>query len=367
MNRIIRIASGALCLLLMTLSVSAAEIDSGSVYCFGASDFGKEPISGICITALPEAAIGTVNLGDRILRPGDVLTASQIDSMTFSPAPTTQNRAAQLRYLPILPGSVQPEAEMTISIRGKADKAPIAEDSAAETYKNLEITGKLKVTEPEKQSMTFAVVRQPKRGSVTISEDGSFIYTPKKNKIGIDSFTYTATDASGNASREATVTITILKPTDAAMYTDTAGRECCFAAEWMKNTGIFVGETIGGKPCFSPDKSVTRGEFVTMLVKALNIPTDEEVTVTGYEDVPIWLQPYLAAAIRSGLTTGLPSEDAFQPDTDMDWETAEVMVCNGLKLDGLSDWEGSGSLTRADAATMLCSAIRQSPDWDTKR
>ena len=65
--------------------------------------------------------------------------------------------------------------------------------------------------------------------------DGSFIYTPKKNKVGVDSFTYTATDASGKVSREATVTIQILKPTDARQYTDTVGLDCRFEAEWLKN------------------------------------------------------------------------------------------------------------------------------------
>jgi VCBS repeat-containing protein len=39
--------------------------------------------------------------------------------------------------------------------------------------------GKLKVTDPEGQAMTYTVLRQPKRGTVEIREDGSFVYTPK--------------------------------------------------------------------------------------------------------------------------------------------------------------------------------------------
>ena len=112
---------------------------------------------------------------------------------------------------------------MTIGIRGKENKAPTAEDSALETYKNLENTGKLKVSDPEGEQLTYTLVRQPKRGTVTISEDGSFTYTPKKNKVGVDSFTYTAADPAGNVSREATVTVTILKPSDTTQYTDTLG------------------------------------------------------------------------------------------------------------------------------------------------
>ena len=181
--------------------------------------------------------------------------------------------------------------------------------------------------------MTFTVTRQPKRGTVTIAEDGTFTYTPKKNKVGVDSFTYTATDPAGKVSREATVTITILKPTDATQYTDTLGKECRFAAEWMRHTGIFVGESLAETPCFSPEREVTRGEFVTMLVKALDIPTDEELTDTGYTDeIPQWLQPYLAAAQRAGLTAGLPNQEAFGAGEVITGAEVSVMLQNALDL-----------------------------------
>ena len=222
---------------------------------------------------------------------------------------------------------------MTIAIRGKEDKAPVAEDSAAETYKNLPLNGKLKVSDPEGQPLVYTVTRQPKRGEVAIGEDGSFTYTPKKNKVGVDSFVFTAADPAGNVSREATVTITILKPTDAKQYTDTIGKDCRFAAEWMKNTGIFVGESLGDHACFSPEKEVTRGEFVTMMVHALEIPVEEEVTFTGYTDeIPQWFRPYLAAAVRSGLTADLPDQETFGADTAISGAEAAVMLQSALDL-----------------------------------
>lgn len=312
---------------------SAAEVDSGSVYCFSPGDFSDEAsMLGICITDLPDDT-GTVLLGSRILRPGDILTADQVAQMTFSPLGTEEDQSAQVGYLPIFEDHVAPSATMTISIRGKEDKAPVAEDFAIETYKNLPNTAKLKASDPEGENMTFTLVRQPKRGTVTIADDGSFTYTPKKNKVGVDSFTYTAADPAGKVSREATVTVTILKPSDATQYTDTAGRECRFAAEWMKHSGIFVGESVAEKPCFSPEREVTRGEFVTMLVKALDIPTDADITYTGYTDeIPEWLQPYLAAAMRSGLTAGLPNQEAFGAGEVITGAEVSVMLQNALDL-----------------------------------
>lgn len=331
-TRIICLFAAIGCILGITTAASAAEVDCGSVYCFSSEDF-SEAITGICITDLPDEALGAVKLGSRVLRPGDVLTVEQAAQMTFAPALTETDQSAEVGYLPIFADKVADSAVLTIGIRGKENQAPIAEDSAMETYKNLAISGKLKVTDPEGQSMTFAVTRGPKRGTVTIGDDGSFTYTPKKNKVGIDSFTYTATDAAGKVSREATVTITILKPTDASQYTDTVGQDCRFAAEWMKNTGIFVGETVAESTCFCPEKVVTRGEFVTMLVKALDIPTDEALTYTGYDDqIPQWLQPYLAAAVRAGLTAGLPEQDTFGAEEPITGAEAAVLLQNALDL-----------------------------------
>lgn len=323
----------SLCLLL-PLGAAAAEVESGSVYCFSSQDFAREEekLAGIFITELPGKA-GTVMLDNRVVRPGDILTAEQLGRMTFSPVITEKDCSAELGYLPIFQDRVEAETVMSLAIRGKENQPPVAEDSAMETYKNLENTGKLKVKDPEGEALTFTVVRQPKRGTVTVAEDGSFTYTPKKNKVGIDSFTYTAADPAGKVSREATVTVTILKPTDATQYSDTTGKSCCFAAEWMRHTGIFTGENLAGNPCFAPEKAVTRGEFVTMLVRALDIPVDEEVTVTGYEDgVPGWLKPYLAAAARAGITADIPARETFGADEPMESGEAAAMLCGALDI-----------------------------------
>lgn len=312
--------------------------------CFSEEDL--EGITGICITELE----GCVSLEGRMLRPGDVLTAEQALGLTAS------EEAASVGYLPVFADRVG-DAEMTLSLRGKENKEPVAEDFALETYKNLPNTAKLKVTDPEGEALTFAVVRQPRRGTVEITEDGSFTYTPKKNKVGVDSFTWTATDPAGKTSREATVTVTILKPSDGAQYTDTLGQDCRFAAEWMRHTGIFTGEKLGQEPCFGPDKTVTRGEFVTMLVKALDIPAEEEVSCTGYEDVPDWLKPYLAAAVRSGLTAGLPAEETFGAGLTITGAEAAVLLENAVDTSAFEELTGA-PMTRAQTAQVLYEAAK---------
>ncbi len=334
-TRFICLLMAVACLASLGSVALAANVDCDATYCFTPDDFSQEDVvTGICITQLPDAQAGTVFLGNRVIRQGDILTAEQVSQMTFSPLRTEEDRDAVVTYLPIYDNRVEKSATMTISIRGKEDKAPVAQDFAMETYKNLPNQGVLKATDPENENLTYTLVRQPKRGEVLLAADGSFTYTPKKNKVGVDSFTYTAADPAGNVSREATVTIQILKPTDSKQYTDTVGKPCQFAAEWMRNTGLFVGEKLGGQDCFQPDKEVSRGQFLAMLVDVLDIPMEEMSYEAVPEDTPDWLKPYLAAAMRAGITAGLPDNKttSFEADNAVLEGEVAVMVQNALDL-----------------------------------
>lgn len=340
-TRILSALAALLSLAALTAPAAAVETECDTVYCFSAGDFAEDDtLQGICITGLPDADTGTMMLGQRVLQPGDILTADQLAQMTFHPLRNAQDQTATVTYLPIYADRVETAAAMSIAVIGKTDQAPVAEDSALETYRNLSNEALLKVRDPEGQALTYTVTRNPKRGEVVIREDGSFIYTPKKNKTGVDSFTFTATDPAGNVSREATVTITVLKPSDAKQYSDTVDKSCRFAAEWMKNTGIFVGENVGGNSCFGPEKEVSRGEFLTMLVGALDIPLEEDAVYTGFADEsPEWLKPYLAAAMRCGLTAGLPDGEVFRADDPITGAEAAVMLQNVLDLKCASEAE----------------------------
>ena len=66
-------ALALLCLGTLVAPVRAAEVGCDETYCFSAQDFASEELAGICITGLPDAAAGTVMLGNRVLQPGDIL------------------------------------------------------------------------------------------------------------------------------------------------------------------------------------------------------------------------------------------------------------------------------------------------------
>ena len=305
-----RFLAGAICALVLASSVSA-----------------QEP-TGAWITEVPKG--DALHLGSRVIRAGDVLTTAQLEKLTLQ-----GQTEAVIRYLPILDRGLQPEAELVIALGTRKNEAPTAEDSLLETYRNLPNEGLLKVSDPEGDVLTFTLTRQPRRGDVVIREDGSFLYTPKKNKVGTDSFTFTAADAAGNVSREATVTVRILKPTDEQQYADTAASDCRFEAEWLRSTGVFTGETVNGQFCFSPDEPVSRGQFLAMLMQVLDMPVDRNVQETGFlDESPQWLKPYLAAALRSGIIAGFPTGDGaeFRPEQTVSAAEAARMAGNALRF-----------------------------------
>ena len=353
----VRAGALMLCAALMAPAASAGE----AALCFSPADFGTG-LSGICITAVPGE--GALCLGDRVIRSGDVLTAGQLALLTFAPEQAESDRTAAIRYLPLGAEGLGPETELVIAIRGRKNAAPVAGDSKLETYKNLPNEGLLNVSDPEGDALTFTLTRAPRRGEVILREDGSFLYTPKKNKVGTDSFTYTATDASGNVSQEATVTVEILRPSDDRQYADTASSDCRFEAEWLRSSGIFAGETVSGRLCFSPDEPVSRGQFLAMLMEVLELPVDRGAEQTGFLDgAPDWLKPYLAAAMRSGIVSGYPAGEGveFRPDQSVTAAEAAAMVrramdfavpAASMDIPAFGP-AGSTPLTRADAARAL--------------
>ena len=105
------LAACMLCAALPQVLAANPEVDAGAVYCFQSAEFhtgASDDLTGICITGVPQSALGTVRLGSRIICPGDILTAGQLDTMTFHPT-AAGGQEAQLTYLPIYGNRVEQE------------------------------------------------------------------------------------------------------------------------------------------------------------------------------------------------------------------------------------------------------------------
>ncbi len=109
-------------------------------------------------------------------------------------------------------------ATVSISIND-VEYAPVAFDSSSEINEDNKSIHLLSVIDNDNDTLTYNVTSQPSNGSVSISNDGTYTYTPNANFNGIDSFSFTANDGI-NTSNEATVTITVNSVNDAPTASD---------------------------------------------------------------------------------------------------------------------------------------------------
>lgn len=84
---------------------------------------------------------------------------------------------------------------------------------------------------------------------------------------------------------------------------------------------------------FEPLKSVTRAEFLSMLVRAFDLSNSE--SQSSFTDVPSssWYYPYISAAVESKLAEGV-GEGKFEPNRAITREEMAQMAANAMKLTG---------------------------------
>lgn len=347
MNKVTHTALRAVTLasfLLLCLVPAAAQevtVDSTALYCFSAEDFTSlAEDDGVFILSVPDPSVATVRYGSRAIRAGDALPKDALSQLTLD-ANCTSRQEAAISYYTVSGGSVSAAKELRLSILPAKNEPPTAQDGSLETYKNIANSGTLQASDPEGRPLTYNLVKEPKRGTVEIHQDGTFTYTPNENKVGKDSFTFTVTDDAGNTSEPATVSIQIRKPTDKATYADMSGDPDAFLAMWMKEEGLYTGASVGGNLCFGPEEAMNRGDFLVMVMKLVGAEADEARMTSGFADeaeTPVWMQPYIVSALSNGMITGISSEDGvvFRPTAALTNAEALVMLQNILQLPGVS-------------------------------
>ena len=313
------------------------RVDSPDGLALSAEVFSEsEALEGVYVASVPSSLDAELTLGGRTLRAGDVLDRTMLSQLRVKPA-ANRDSGCELVYFPIENGEVLPSRALSLSILTGKNEAPVCRDVKFETYKNIANTGVLSASDPEGDTLTYQLVKEPKRGTVDIAPDGSFTYTPAQNKVGKDVFTYTATDSAGNVSNVANVTVKIVKPTDKAMYQDLAGDTLAYTAMWLKDRGVYTGKRIAGNLCFEPEGTLTRGEFLVMAMKLLGAEPESARLTSGFADeskTPAWMRPYIVSAFKSGMVSGVTSPDGmvFRPSSNLTRAEAAVMLQNILDL-----------------------------------
>ena len=282
-----------------------------------------------------------------------------------------------------------------VEINPRPNTAPIAENMELETFRGVEAHGRFKALDPDGDLLTFEITTVPKKGSVTPGTGATFTYTPSAAAKGKDSFSYVAVDSNGAVSGAATITIDIKKQNCKTTYSDMDGNSAHYAALVLSEAGIFTGEQLGNEYLFRPAETVTRGEFLAMCLKLNETEPISGITRTGFFDddsIPMWVKPYVSAAVMGGLITGSRSDDGqlvFNSGDAITFAEAAVILNNTLGItdvlsvsatipENVPAWAASAAsnltacnilptglagiadktLTRANAAEMLLASAR---------
>lgn len=133
----------------------------------------------------------------------------------------------------------------------------------------------------------------------------------------------------------ATVTVTIEKTRSGVTYADT-GEATATAAQDLAERGVFTGAKIGDKWYFEPDRTVSRGEFLAMVLETAGAEVTD-VTMTGFQDddaIPTWAKSYAAAGVAEGILRGKPTEDGavFSCEDPISFSEAATVLNRVLDL-----------------------------------
>lgn len=330
-----------------TFSKSAG---TGDIVTFSQRDFetrvtGGDSLSGIVLSALPDGESGILRLAGRGVSQGETIAVDSLGALSFVPL-TEGDIHTSFSFIPVFAGSGESGDSVNVAINLSAaqNSNPIARDLSFETYLDLPLCGAFSSLDPDGDACTYKILSDPSNGAVTLTDTG-FCYTPDSG-AGTDSFTYQAIDVFGNPSAAATVTVDVLKrPSGSTItYTDMSQSTAHYQAVKLAEAGVLTGERIGSESFLKPGLEVTRAEFVALVASVVELPLPTAAVSTGLADneaIPAWAQPYVAAAVSSGVVYGQKGED------------------------GNHVFRAGDTVTRAEAASIIQRAARMTADGRT--
>jgi len=136
-------------------------------------------------------------------------------------------------------------------------------------------------------------------------------------------------------------------------FSDMTNHEAREASQELSRIGVLNGFPDG---TFQPNKTLTRAEFATMIVRILGL---SQKKITKFKDVPsnAWYAGYVGAAYSAGIIKGC-SDTTFQPEGTITVVEAKIMLARAAKRLGVSQKEpawtaSSPKITRGQAAIEL--------------
>ena len=387
------------------LSYKTDSVKAGLYNCdviFTESDFlqylGLSEIKNITFTSVPPAEDGYLFIGNTVIKDGTKVNAEMLSYLRFRAA-STEIDSTDFTYT-AEEGYDGGEHCCKIVFLREINASPSVEskDSITDfkTYKNVPLHSTLSAHDPEGDELSFKIVKGAKKGTVKIISEnaGTFVYTPKKNHTGKDSFSYVVSDKYGNYSEVRTVTVKTEKNKAKTVFADMNGSAAHSAAITAVSSGIMNGITVGKNLYFDPNSEITRAEMLAMMMEAAGISVQNNFTdvFADSDEIPDIYKGYVNTAVKLGIIKGSiengraifrpndaitraeaaviaqailgESDVAVQTFADSgsipDWCTEAIETAVNFKLiipNEKGEVEAAAKMTRADCAIMVSGII----------
>ncbi|MBQ2988681.1 MAG: VCBS domain-containing protein [Clostridia bacterium] len=304
-----------------TNTVSFSQSDFVSV--LGSGDF-----PGIAVQSLPDPSDGILKLGMEDVREGQIIERDMLDALRFIPA--EPGKTAVFDFLPCETAYEKPFV-CTVYMLDTLNFAPSAQACTVSAKENIAVYGSLSASDPDGDEITYHTVSAPRYGELSLSADGSFVYTAREG-TSADSFSYYVCDRYGNRSEAAVVSISTTANASGIVYADLAHSEYALPAAVLAEKGAFIGEKLGDEWIFSPDKTVTRADFLMMAMRMCDIDANLiAANQSGFADSDTFTPTqnrYISVATGMGLVIGLDTENGrcFCPNEPITSEQASTLL-----------------------------------------
>lgn len=208
---------------------------------------------------------------------------------------------------------------LKVNVESPEDKSNVRIQSMNQSNivsKIFSINGDGTLTEPITFSIKLNEAADPRKVGVYLETDGSWKYVS-----GIVNWDNTAVKVTTSQfGRFAAIEHTI-------HFNDIEGHWAQDKIEVLAAQHVIKGLTANS---FGPEDKLTRAQFVTMLVRLLNLDTSE-AEVGDYRDVSSddWFAPYVAAATKAGIVKGFDGK--FAPNALISRQDMVVMLMRALR------------------------------------
>ncbi len=306
-------------------------------------------LAGATVLSLPKTEEGVLKLGEKAVEKYERLSKEELDALAFIPAKDSATAAFTL--LPETMESVK--TTIALNLYEKDNLPPVIESGKIATAKNITAQGRITVYDPDGDPIMIRVLEQPEKGEISF-EANSFTYEPFLDMVGKDQLTFVCVDQQGNYSQKGRLDITIEKDSASFYYSDMQTNPSHYSAIKLREKGVLIGEKIGDRFFFFPERQITRATFLMALNAALRETDQLESCVnSGLQndgDIPLVLKSYVQWAKNKGILL----EKTWKPNEILTRAEAVVLIDRATKPSGVN----GVSLPYADKADIPSWALR---------